>query len=289
MAEKIWYGKALAYFWNKYHIYYEKEKLDPQGVYIKMKKDVINPSGRDLTEDMKQAELLGTELWYSDFIGETTHLFFVDRELRDFLSSTKLSDLQGVKEYLKVRGKETQVVITSTKEREQILMFSFSIHLPFEEDAYAFQLGIDSANQLTLLFCRGDRLSTIPERLYPELEKSSEEINAVNAEIFRLAINILAYLNCFPECIKDGVPPHEVNNYEARPSKIIGTSTRVIEAITSEEIGHQTIPHFRKGHFRLLKSEYFKNKQGQLVFVHQTMVNGIAKTVYTSENLELFE
>jgi len=167
--------------------------------------------------------------------------------------------------------------------------FSFSIHLPFEKDGYAFQLGIDQENQVGVLFNKGDITSFIPERHYSELEKSSNEPDSFNAETFRLAINTLAYMNCFPDCVKEGAPLHEVDEYEVKPSKTIGTSENIIDSLHLEEAGKKTIPHFRKGHFRYLGSAYFKNKRGQLVFVHQTMVNGAAKTVYTSDNLELFE
>ena len=38
-------------------------------------------------------------------------------------------------------------------------------------------------------------------------------------------------------------------------------------------------PHLRRGHFRMLSSDYFKNKQGQIVFVKSSFVKGNAKTV----------
>ncbi|WP_293888597.1 MULTISPECIES: hypothetical protein [unclassified Sphingobacterium] len=48
------------------------------------------------------------------------------------------------------------------------------------------------------------------------------------------------------------------------------------------------IPHFRKGHFRLLQSDYFTNKKGEIIFVSETMVKGKAKTVSLSEDIDNF-
>ena len=45
-------------------------------------------------------------------------------------------------------------------------------------------------------------------------------------------------------------------------------------------------PHFRRGYFKRLTSDFYTKKKGQIVFVKETMVNGKAKTVYTADNLE---
>lgn len=39
------------------------------------------------------------------------------------------------------------------------------------------------------------------------------------------------------------------------------------------------IPHFRRGYFKRLSSDFYKNKKGQIIFVHETIVNGVAKTL----------
>jgi len=44
--------------------------------------------------------------------------------------------------------------------------------------------------------------------------------------------------------------------------------------------------HFRRGHFRVLKSERFVNKRWQSVFVRQTFVGGEAKTVLSPEQAQ---
>ena len=39
------------------------------------------------------------------------------------------------------------------------------------------------------------------------------------------------------------------------------------------------ITHFRRGYFKRLSSDFYKNKKGQIIFVHETIVNGVAKTL----------
>ncbi len=46
------------------------------------------------------------------------------------------------------------------------------------------------------------------------------------------------------------------------------------------------IPHFRKGFFRMLRSDYYTHKKGQMIYVTETMVKGKAKTISTSERAE---
>ena len=45
-------------------------------------------------------------------------------------------------------------------------------------------------------------------------------------------------------------------------------------------------PHFRKGYYKLLSSDFYTNKKGQIIFVSETMVNGKAKTIYTTEKIK---
>ena len=103
------------------------------------------------------------------------------------------------------------------------------------------------------------------------------------------AINTIAYMNCFPDCVTDGVPK---NIFEK--SVDIETQTRSVTFELSEkirDINHSSIskiPHFRKGHFRVLKSDYFANKKGEIIFVAETMVKGKAKTVSTSPEIDEF-
>ena len=58
----------------------------------------------------------------------------------------------------------------------------------------------------------------------------------------------------------------------------LNTSEKIVEAGERSE-GGLVIPHFRRGYFKRLRSDFYKNKKGQIVFVHETIVNGVAKTL----------
>ena len=38
-------------------------------------------------------------------------------------------------------------------------------------------------------------------------------------------------------------------------------------------------PHFMRGYFKRLESDFYKNKKGQIIFLHETVVNTQAKTL----------
>ncbi len=289
MSKKIWYSKTLTYFWDKYHHNYANLKLDPESLYIKIKKDIYAQYPLKIMPSENKREILGTELWYLDYKKELTHLFFIDKQLKSFLENIKLSDLQGIKQFLNIKGDEKQVVITKSNKKENIIFYNFAIHIPYEKDGFAYSLGLDQDTKLTLLFCKGERLSVIPEDYYQELIKSSDKTDLLNAKAYRLAINTIAYMNCFPDCILDGAPPNMHDEYYSKELKTISISEKISETSINKANEKMVTPHFRKGYFKLLKSDFYTHKKGQVVFVTETMVNGKAKTVYTSDNLSKIE
>jgi len=101
--------------------------------------------------------------------------------------------------------------------------------------------------------------------------------------MFRLALNTIAYMNCFPDCVADGVPKDlfekSVRKTDRNVTLHLADKIKDIENSPTSKI-----PHFRKGHFRSLQSDYFANKKGQIIFVAETMVKGKAKTVSMSAN-----
>ncbi len=93
-------------------------------------------------------------------------------------------------------------------------------------------------------------------------------------EITKLSINLLSYIYCFPDCLVDGAP-HDV---KTENNHYLNTSEKVVD-VTEKAAAGVVIPHFRRGYFKRLSSDFYKNKKGQIVFVHETIVNGVAKTL----------
>lgn len=97
----------------------------------------------------------------------------------------------------------------------------------------------------------------------------------------KLIVGMAMYISCFPEMLKDG-PPDDIkhpsyHNYDT--SKTVGIS----EHVCTGESHSSPTAHFRRGHFRVLRSMRFTHKRFQAVFVRQTFVAGKAKTVLSPE------
>lgn len=243
--------------------------------------------GFDETSASRSLIIQGLDLWRDDNKGELLHIFFLDKELRNFLQITPLSDLDGIKKFLLAKGQNKEVFHFYSNEKKQTLMFRFALHLPYEADGYAFSLSIESDGSLELYYSLGENGGRMSDKFYADVLKKDDEISNTHSNMFRLAINTIAYMNCFPDCVADGVPK---DLFE----KSVGKTNKNITFQLSEQVkdinnsSTSKIPHFRKGHFRLLQSDYFSKKKGQLVFVSETMVKGKAKTVSMSSKTDEF-
>lgn len=94
--------------------------------------------------------------------------------------------------------------------------------------------------------------------------------------MIRLVFGVCLYLHCFPNAMIDGVPKQSTSrlkNHFKRESSV------TVQAVSDVIDRSGTTPHFRSGHFRLLSSDKFTKKQGQIVFVKETFVLGKAKTI----------
>lgn len=292
MARKVYYSKPLKYFWQ--HLYGTQKKLTPSftddEIFYLLKKNLLSvPIGIDETQESRGLVISGLELWNKDSRGELLHIFFLDKHLRDFLQNTSLSDLDGVKKFLYENGQNNDVFHYYSNKKSESITYRFALHLPYEPEGYAFSLSIEEDGAVELYFSQGENGGRMSDKFYTELNKKNDQISLNILKIFRLAINTIAYMNCFPDCVTDGVPK---NIFEK--SVDIETQTRSVTFELSEkirDINHSSIskiPHFRKGHFRVLKSDYFANKKGEIIFVAETMVKGKAKTVSTSPEIDEF-
>lgn len=290
MARKIYYSKPLRYFWR--HLYGTQKKLTPnftdEQIFYLLKKSFLNsPLGAGETQESRGLAISGLELWREDSRGELLHIFFLDTQLRDFLEDTPLSDLNGIKKFLYENGENNSVFHSYSNIKSEHVAYRFALHLPYEADGYAFSLSIEEDGSVELYFSQGENGGRMSDKYFTELNKKNDEISLTILKMFRLAVNTIAYMNCFPDCVAEGVPN---NLFE----KSVGKADRNITFQLSEkikDIGNSAtskIPHFRKGHFRLLLSDYFAKKKGQLVFVGETMVKGKAKTVSLSPKTDEF-
>lgn len=109
--------------------------------------------------------------------------------------------------------------------------------------------------------------------------------NGANTKLFteydRLFLNLLFYMSAYPENVLDNPPDERIEDkVDTKQSKTITVSKEISDYLKDTEL----TPHLRRGHFRLLSSERFVNKKGQVVFVKSSFVKGHAKTVIGEEN-----
>jgi hypothetical protein len=286
MGKKIRYSKTLTDVWRIYNKHYSKLKLDPDELYQRMKSDLYQRFHPNLYPDQHSGAISSFEMWHKDFTEETTHLYFVDRELKYVLRDMKLTDLDGIKEYLLKVGTEREAFISRLNVQTSIVSYDFALHIPFEKHGYSFSLILTKDLQLVLTMADGEHSGAIPEDQYHKLNKSNDRDEKYMASTFRLAINLLAYIQCFPEMVKDGVPSNIPDEYGDRSFQV-----GIVDSLkeNTDRIKRKNAPHIRKAHFRKLQSDYFKNKKGQIVLIQQTMVNGKAKTIHTASDLTKLE
>ena len=289
-GKKISYSSPLKYYWDE--LYKNQKKLTPQFsndiIFSLLRHSILN-SPLLPNESIESRDLIvtGLELWREDSKGNLLHIFFLEKHLQNFLENTPLSDLEGIRKYLFDNGEKREIIYTKTKSKAKCVNYSFGLHIPNEKNGYAFALTLFENNTLELFFSHGKNNGVLSDLFYKDLNNKKDLQSITLSKMFRLAINTIAYMKCFPECITDGVPKISIPRGEDRSDNNV---TFKISDNIFDEINSQIskIPHFRKGYFRLLKSDYYTHKKGQLIYVSETMVKAKAKTISKSDNIEKF-
>lgn len=103
----------------------------------------------------------------------------------------------------------------------------------------------------------------------------------------KLVVGLGMYVECFPETLVHGFPEdikHPSHHQHSAPLTIAVTE-KVRQSLGGTH--ESPMPHFRAGHFRVLKSEKFTNKRFHVVFVRETFVKGRAETVLAPEEVPM--
>ena len=272
---KIKYSQTLVEPRRIYNKHYAKLNLDSDLLYQKMKSDLYKLPNKD-------GPIFGFEMFFKDFQKELTHLYLVDRHLKYTLRDMNLTDLKGIKDILRSKGVEKDAFIEKVDLETKVVTFDFSLHIPFEKFGYTFSLVLHEDSEMVLQFDDGDKTGAIPEEHYRILKNSDDKTELYLASLFRLATNLVAYVECFPEQVKDGVPHNDPSLSHDKSFHVETVDKLNFQVNKSNKIN---APHIRKAHFRRLTSDYFKNKKGKIILVQETMVNGRAKSVYTAKDL----
>ncbi len=290
MARKVVYSQPLKYFWK--HLYGTQKKLTPEftdeQIFYLLKTNLLkNPIGTDETRESRGLIISGLEMWREDAKGELLHIFFLDKQLRNFLEDTRLPDLEGIKRFLYENGHVRDIFRLYSNTKTEHFTYKFALHIPNEADGYAFSLVIEADGSIELYFSHGENGGRMSDKYYTNLIKKNDKVSLTILKMFQLALNTIAYMNCFPDCVTDGVPRDLFEKSIRKTDRSVTFHVaNKIQDIENSPISK--IPHFRKGHFRLLQSDYYTYKKGQIIFVAETMVKGKAKTLSMSANTDDF-
>jgi hypothetical protein len=140
------------------------------------------------------------------------------------------------------------------------------------KDSFRLLLYITDGKDIQYMFNLSDNEIT---------SKSKDELTFDVKDIFNVIVNMFYYMDAYPESILN-VPPDEIiDKLNKNNSKTIGISDEIKPYLTRE-----MMPHLRRGHFRYLGSEFYKNKRNQTVFIKPTFIHGDVKTIMSQGNIQ---
>ena len=218
-------------------------------------------------------DVTAMQLFVRDVRHELIHIYMSDSHLQNFLKQAEVKDISGIKKY--ILGNGNKVFVNEDNSIGKILdgtNLAFCLHIPDERQGYVFCYSLYENDELRIFVNHGIEqfhLSSLDFEDKKSVIYSDPEIS----EIAHFAINIIAYISCFPECLTDGAP-HGIKTFNNQRLK---TSEKVVDVM--ESAGGVVNPHFRRGYFKRLESDFYKNKKGQIIFVHETVVNAQGKTL----------
>ena len=280
MAKKVTYSIPLCQAWKKYKQWCKVTKSsDGEQFYEKL----CQFAYMDQNIITRAAKLRMASFWLNDYRKEILHVWLDDKELFGFLrDDVSLKDLDGIKTYLTQNGEPDEMPDPSTGKPYKWIRYLIGIHVPNEVDGFAFGFSLDlQRNEISLYIYSDEGVGQIHETEYEALKDRTDwEAESIKKD-FKFAINLIAYMECFPECIRDGVPDtHNSNTYRYKDRSVqLGVSDKITETVKGS-----MRPHFRRGYMKFLSSDFYKNKRGQLVWVSETTVNAKSKTVEMSDD-----
>lgn len=121
----------------------------------------------------------------------------------------------------------------------------------------------------------GDTICTVP--IFSSDSKILQEMNnPIYNNSLRLVLNMIFYMDAFPDKISNKPPEEVCDKLNFNNSKTISISKDIEDYLHENR---EVSPHLRRGHFKYLGSDYFKNKKGQTIFVKSSFVKGKAVTI----------
>lgn len=256
-----------------------------------------------IDSSQKKMEVLANTLLFYGFIHdlnkELPHVFVQNEVLIDFFKNAEFNDFSLLKLFTEENDKpfvenkflraiySVQSLTTDYTPGKNLLdtnVSYFALHSKDKSYFISTSRNVQSSKNISLTVWDSDNAFS---HTYIDDTKEVRDFLKKD-ELIKIGLNFLSYCKAFPECLIEGVPQtlSKDEKNKIRHAQLLNTATQIIENIEDIKSGKSVIPHFRKGHFRLLQDERFKNKKGQVVFVKATMVKGQAKTLEKKDNYE---
>lgn len=270
MAKHKEYSKTFGIFYDNFRRWCRK--MDARGeLSDKPEEQFYDFFLKNFMQSVDDATAM--QLFVRDVRHELVHIYMTDAHLQNFLKQSDVKDISGIKKYIAENGNNVFVnedeLMTNIVDGKNL---AFCLHIPDERQGYVLCYSLYENYELRIFVNHGQKqfhLSSLDIENKKSIVYTDEEIN----QIAHFAINLIAYISYFPDCLTDGAP-HGVkteNNHR------LATSEKVVDAM--ESVGGVVNLHFRRGYFKRLESDFYKNKKGQIIFVHETVVNAQAKTL----------
>ena len=243
--------------------------------------------GLNLDLFMGECGLLKALLVYEDKI---VNYYLETKALYDFLRLTEIKDVQAMASVVSEDAVSTPTLafnghidegapVMDEDARARLGM----IHVPGIKTSFAFE--IMASRKLiegvagVVIITNGDdvRLCPLSEKHYRG--KAGDWSDSAQRDV-QLVGNLFMYIACFPESLIDDPPEELLGVYKNQRNKK-GVTLATHNSLISRD---GVTPHFRRGHFRLLASERYTKKRGQVIFVRSSFVKGKSKTVLDKQD-----
>lgn len=214
------------------------------------------------------AFVFGAQLFQQIYLkNDFSHIFIDSIELYTFLKSTELKSVENLRDMLLDMG------------NKNIINRFGAIYYP-DKTKKTFFYSIQD-NFTGMYLTDGDIAGVVPFTSVAHFTRPIKDIPLFNHEYTRMFFNFILYIDCFPDSILNSPPDDVKKQYAPYISKCFTIKT---DESLIDRAG--VTPHFRRGHFRVLRSEVFKKKRFQTVFVRSSFVKGHAKTVLDNADKE---
>lgn len=281
MNKHIWYGNCFKGLYKTYRELLKSNNFDAEKTITYLRRQASKYEKADPNGNYERSIVM----FELDLNKQYMHIYFETKELKDFLWDLEIKNFNDIKE--SVMNSEYEFEIPYTNEHGKML--NLCIHVPFEKEGYAFSICIkeNEENNIYIYTSYNDFTYRIDEKTFKKLyKKTTNSIDIECCNFANFVLNTIAYMISFPDYVQDGVPKILLKNKKIKTvnNKLLSISPEILEKTSFDSNGRIIIPHFRKGHFRRLTSDYFVNKKGQLVFIKETMVKGTAVTLLENKS-----